>query len=130
MCFTEVCKVNNHLKSTLVREFERSPFAAIWRRIWTLFPAFSARHSPFFFFDDGTVLWNQGFGYIAFLQGVRSLSISWSLEARGVRVIYVSKVHHWDPPHEDDSLSDAQFVLLRERLTERFRATGETVSFR
>jgi hypothetical protein len=122
--------VNILFKSKLVTEFERSPFASIWRRIWTLFPAFSAKHSPFFFFDDGTVLWNQGFGCIAFLQGVRSLSISWSLEPRSMRVIYLSKVHHWDSPYEDDSLSDAQFVLLRERLIERFRATGETVSFR
>ena len=122
--------MSNLSKSELVTEYQRSPFAAIWRRIWRLLPNFSARHSPFFFFDDGTVLWNQGFGHIAFLQGNRSLTLKWTLENRIVRVIHLSMVHQWDPPHDRDLLSDAQLARLRERLTERFRARGEDTIFR
>ena len=84
----------------------------------------------FFFFDDGTVLWNQGFGHIAFLQGNRSLTLKCTLENRIVRVIHLSMVHQWDPPHDRDLLSDAQLARLRERLTERFRARGEDTIFR
>ena len=66
--------------SELVTEYRRSSFALIWQKLWKVFPKLSMRHSPFFIFDDGTVLWNQGFGKIAYLNGDRSLTIQWSLE--------------------------------------------------
>jgi hypothetical protein len=117
-------------KSELVAEYQHSPFALIWRWIWTLFPGLLCQTFAFFFFDDGTVLWNQGFGYIAFLQGNRSLTIRWSLENPATRVIHLSIVHHWDPPHQSGPLSDEQFARLKERLTERFRVRGENTIFR
>lgn len=122
--------MNCPAESQLVREYKQSRFAATWRRIWKLLPAFSAKHSPFFIFDDGVVLWNQGFGRIAFLQGGRSLTVNWSLERNTIKVIHLSSVHRWDAPHDYDPVSDTQLEDLKKRFTERFRARGEEAVFR
>jgi hypothetical protein len=117
--------------SLLVAEYRRSPFAAIWQKLWRIFPRFSIRYSPFFLFEDGAVLWNQGFGNIAYLKGSRSLTIAWSLASsqRGARIIYLSAAKQWDPPHEEDELSQSEIDDLRKRLTMRFRTRGEDIVF-
>ena len=118
--------------SELVTEYRRSFFALIWQKLWKVFPKFSMSHSPFFLFDDGTVLWNQGFGKIAYLNGDRSLTIQWSLEGgrRAVRTIHLSPIRQWDPPHENEQLDQAAIIDLRERLTTRFLKRGENIIFR
>lgn len=62
----------------------------------------------------------------------RSLTIQWSLESaqRGARIIHLSSVRQWDPPHENDKLGQAEIEDLRERLTNRFRTRGENIVFR
>jgi hypothetical protein len=118
--------------SALVAEYRRSPFSVIWQKLWKVCPGFSAKHSPFFLFEDGSVLWNQGFGKIAYLKGDRSLTIQWSFEGvwPAARVLYLSSVRQWDPPHENDRLSQTDVVKLRERLINRFLARGENIAFR
>lgn len=122
---------NQNRTSPLVAEYQRSAFAAIWQKLWRLFPRFSIKHSPFFLFEDGAVLWNQGFGNIAYLRGSRSLTIHWSLPSaqRGARIIHLSSAKQWDPPHEEDALSQAEIDDLRDRLTLRFRTRGENIVF-
>ena len=117
--------------SELVTEYLLSSSALVWQKLWKVFPKFSMRHSPFFLFDDGTVLWNQGFGKIAYLNGDRSLMIKWSLEGGqyAVRTIHSSSIKHWDPPHENEQLDQAAIIALRERLMIRFRNRGENIIF-
>ena len=124
-------KSNPSHMSELVTEYRRSSFALIWQKLWKVFPQFSMRHSPFFLFDDGTVLWNQGFGKIAYLNGDRSVTIQWSLEEerRAGRTIHLSPIRHWDPPHENEQLDQAAMIDLRERLMTRFRERGENIIF-
>jgi hypothetical protein len=114
--------------SKLVAEYRRSVFAQIWRRIWKWFPSFSSRHSPFFLFADGSVLWNQGFGQIAFLKGDRSVRIGWNFADRPInRIIYLTAVRHWDPPHHTQQLTDSERLELKDRLRERFEARNEQI---
>src|SRR5438105_1484870 len=117
--------------SALVAEYRRSPFAMVWQKLWKKFPSFSVKHSPFFIFEDGAVLWNQGFGNIAYLKGNRSVTIQWALEGgqQGARIIHLSAVRQWDSPHENEKLDQAAVEELRNRLTKRFRARGENVVF-
>jgi hypothetical protein len=118
--------------SNLVLEYRRSPFARLWRHLWTLFPHFSAKHSPFFFFPDGALLWNQGLGRIAFLKGDRSITIGWDF-GNGLpanRIIYLTAVHHWDPPHDNQQLTDSERTELSDRLRERFAARNENIVLR
>ena len=118
--------------SKLVAEYRGSPFAAIWRKLWNVFPSFALKHSPFFLFEDGAVLWNQGFGSIAFLKENRSLTIQWSLGETqpGVRIVHLGAVQHWDPPHEREHLTESELIELRQRLRKRFETRGENVVFR
>jgi hypothetical protein len=120
------------LSSDLVVEYRQSTFAAIWQKLWKIFPNFANKHSPFFPFEDGAVLWNQGFGNIAYLQGERSVIIEWSFEAGrpANRIIHLSSVNHWDPPHDDEQLNESEIRTLHERLKKRFHTRGETVVFR
>src|SRR5688572_24134211 len=97
--------MNSLAESQLFYEYRENPFGKIWKAIWKIMPSFAARHSPFFFFNDGGVLWNQGFGQVAFLKDGRSLIIRWSFGASRQRVIYLSKIHRWDPPHEQEPLT-------------------------
>jgi hypothetical protein len=124
--------MNPNLTSELVLEYRGSPFAKIWRTLWRLFPKFSNKHSPFFFFADGAVLWNQGFGSIAFLKGNRSVMIRWTFDElrRGIRTIHLSAVRHWDSPHENETLDERSLSELRERLSKRFQMRGEGIIFR
>jgi hypothetical protein len=118
--------------SSLVMEYRTSRFAKVWHTLWKVFPKFSCRHSPFFFFDDGAVLWNQGYGSIAFLDGDRSLTIPWTYAGtvRKVRLIQLSEVSHWDSPHDNEGLDNNDVRQLRTRLIERFQMRGEKVDFR
>jgi hypothetical protein len=118
--------------NSLVMEYRRSIFAAIWRHLWKLFPGFSARHSPFFLFTDGALLWNQGLGQIAFLKGDRSVTIGWSLgDGRPFdRIIDLNRVQKWDPPHDNQQLSEFERQDLATRLKDRFEARNENVLFR
>lgn len=124
--------MNSNETSALVSEYRRSPFAKIWHKVWRVFPSFSRKHSPFFLFEDGTVLWNQGFGNIAYLKGDRSLTISWSLQSDtpASRVIHIDNVLWWHPPHEKEQLTEKEIIDLREKLMDRFRIRGETVIYR
>jgi len=118
--------------SDLVAEYRRSLFSVIWQMLWKVCPGFSVKHSPFFVFEDGTVLWNQGFGKIAYLKGNRSLTIQWSFEGvrPAARILDLSSVRQWDPPHENEHLSQTEVVELRERLINRFLVRGENIAFR
>lgn len=124
--------MNSNLTSQLVLEYRGSMFARIWQWLWKLFPKFSLKHSPFFFFKDGAVLWNQGFGSIALLKGNRSVTIQWTFEQSRprVRTIHLSEVRRWDVPHEDEPLGSRDLTELQERLIERFQTRGEQVLFR
>jgi hypothetical protein len=116
----------------LVSEYRKSIFATIWRHLWKLFPGFAARHSPFFLFMDGALLWNQGLGRIAFLKGDRSVTIGWSFGDRKPfdRIIYLNAVHKWDPPYDNQQLSDFDREELTARLRDRFKARNENILFR
>jgi len=115
----------------LVSEYRNSIFATIWRHLWKLFPSFAARHSPFFLFTDGALLWNQGLGRISFLKGDRSVTIGWSFGDRKPfdRIIYLNAVQKWDPPHENQHLSDFDREELIARLRDRFEARNENIVF-
>jgi len=115
----------------LVSEYRTSMFARIWRHLWKLCPGFSARHSPFFLFADGALLWNQGLGRIAFLKGDRSVTIGWGFGDRRPfdRIIYLNAVRKWDPPHDNQQLSDFERQELAARLRNRFEARNENIIF-
>jgi hypothetical protein len=117
--------------SKLVAEYRSSVFARIWRRLWRWFPSFSSRHSPFFIFEDGTVLWNQGLGQLAFLKGDRSVTIGWDFAERPIgRIVHVTTVRHWDPPHDTEQLTDSERLQLTDRLRARFEARNERIVIR
>jgi hypothetical protein len=117
--------------SKLVAEYRRSVFARIWRRLWRWFPSFSAKHSPFFIFDDGAVLWNQGLGQLAFLKGDRSVTIGWDFAERSIgRIVHVTAVRHWDPPHDAEQITDSERLQLIDRLRARFEARNEGIVIR
>ena len=120
------------LPSSLVVEYFRSPFAKFWRQLWKLFPNFSSKHSPFFFFEDGAVLWNQGLGQIAFLKGNRSVTIGWDFGDRRTvdRIVHLTAVRQWDPPHDRQQLTESERVELGARLRERFAARNENIVIR
>jgi Immunity protein 74 len=113
----------------LVSKYRKSIFATIWRQLWKLFPGFSSRHSPFFLFTDGTLLWNQGLGKIAFLKGDRSVTIGWSFGDRKPfdRIVYLSSVQKWDPPHDNQQLSDFERDEVATRLRNRFETRNENI---
>ena len=123
--------MSQNTASNLVVEYRRSKFATIWQKLWKVLPRFSAKHSPFFLFEDGAVLWNQGFGRIAYLRGDRSLTIGWSLDAQGSRqrIVHLSSLRHWDSPHDNEQLSQAELADVRARLTHRFQIRGENIVF-
>jgi hypothetical protein len=119
------------LVSPIVTEYRNSTFAKIWRFIWRLLPGFSSRYSPFFHFDDGTILWSQGFGSQAFLKNDRSVTISWEF-GNGwppARIVYLSKVVHWDPPHNQQQLTVEERDELTKRLQQFHKARGKNLIF-
>jgi hypothetical protein len=117
--------------SKLVAEYRTSVFARIWRLLWRWFPSFSAKHSPFFIFDDGAVLWNQGLGQLAFLKGDRSVTIGWDFAERSIgRILHVTAVRHWDPPHDAEQITDSERLQLIDRLRARFEARNERIVIR
>jgi hypothetical protein len=122
---------NLYPTNKLVSEYRSSMFAMIWRYLWKLFPRFSARHSPFFLFPDGALLWNQGLGQIAFLKGDRSITIGWGFGDRRPfdRIVYLNAIHKWDPPHDNLKLSDFERQELVARLKNRFEARNERIIF-
>jgi hypothetical protein len=117
--------------SKLVAEYRSSVFARIWRCLWRWFPNYSSRHSPFFVFEDGSVLWNQGLGQLAFLKGDRSVTIGWDFAERSIgRIVHVMEVRHWDPPHDAEQITDSERVQLTDRLRARFEARNERIVIR
>src|SRR5262245_41652226 len=115
----------------LVLEYRNSLFATIWRYLCKLFLSFAGRDSPFVLFMEGTLLWNQGLGRIAFLKGDRSVTIGWSFGDRKPfdRIIYLNAVQNWDPPHDNQQLSDSDRDELAARLRDRFAARNENIVF-
>ena len=85
-----------------------------------------------FLFPDGCVLWNQGFGKVAFLKGDRSVTVPWGLGDRRPFniVVYLSDAQQWDPPHDSERLSDAERNELGDRFRDCYKARNETVMFR
>jgi hypothetical protein len=124
--------VTDRLVSPIVQEYRRSNFMKLWRKLWKWFPGFSAKHSAVFLFSDGCVLWNQGFGKIAFLKGDRSVTVRWGLGDRKVAniIIYLSDAQRWDPPHEDEQLSVTERENLGERFRQCYQSRNETVVLR
>lgn len=120
-----------HEISPLVKKYNESGIARAWKKLWRMFPGFSSKHSPFFPFPDGLILWDQGFGKMAFLKGNRSVTVSWKLGDRRPYnlIVCLSDVNHWDPPHESEVVSNAELEDLRHRMQKCFDARSETVAF-
>jgi hypothetical protein len=52
---------------------------------------------------------------MAFLKGDRSVIVRWGLADRPPfgRIIYITEVRHWYPPHDGQQLTDSEREKLR-----------------
>lgn len=83
-------------------------------------------------FPDGTIMWSQGFGKIAYLKEDRSVTIYWGF-AEGwppQRIVHLSKATHWDPPHDSEVLTNVEIEELRVRLMAYHEAKNHRVFIR
>jgi hypothetical protein len=116
--------------SPLVAAYEKSSIAATWRLIWRAFPTFAARWSPFFLCSNGAVLWSQGFGQVAYLLGERSVVVGWGIgTTRMERRILLSRARSWDPPFQEQQITEGERAELRVHLAKKYESKGETVVF-
>jgi hypothetical protein len=117
--------------SASASDFRASTSARVWHQLWRWFPNFSAKHSPYYFFADGCVICNRGFGQLSFVKCDKSISIGWGLDGQHPvgRVIYLSQIANWDPPHQSIALSEAERDDLRDRLQALCMGRRERVTF-
>ena len=106
--------------SPLVAEFWQSRPLAFWRTAFKWVPRVASRCCSFSIYPDGKVLWALGYAQLAYLKGNRSLTITWHLSEKWPpqRIIELSEATHWDKPHENIEVTEAEREELRGRLME------------
>ncbi len=116
--------------NNLIEDYRKSRIAAIWRVLWRAFPNFSARHSPIYFGEDGAILWNQGFGRVAYLRGDKVLIVGWGLGAEpNERRVFVTQATRWEPPHAHIPVSAGESEALAALVNQKYTRKGEKVVF-
>jgi hypothetical protein len=71
-------------------------------------------------YSDGTVLWARGYAELVYLNGNRSLTITWYLSEKWPpqRIIELSRASHWDTPHENIKVTQAEAEKIKAQLLE------------
>lgn len=106
--------------SPVVVRFWQSRALAFWRRVWKWMPWVASRCCSFAMYSDGSVWWERGYAQMVYLEGNRSLTITWYLSEKWPpqRIIQLSQATHWDKPHENIKVTQAETEKIKAKLLE------------
>jgi hypothetical protein len=102
----------------IIERLRSSPFAKTWWLIANYFPMFALRHSPFKFLPNGVTIWGYSFGWLAYVQGDRVVTIPWAYGKRETNehLVYLSKATLWLGEARSDEINERELEEVKNAL--------------